>query len=84
MVSISHALGPTNSFSDEVFTTDSDAKVWAGLAVKRSRGVAGDGLSVDALRKNKSNPPTAEYVFYTRGGLQKTMLGDSPPPIEPT
>ena len=83
MVSISLGLGPTNSFSDEVFTTDSDGIIctaWA-RAGERIEGGAGDGLSDDALCKNKSKPPTAEHFFFTRGGSHNTMLGDSPPPL---
>ena len=78
---MSRGLGPTNSFSDEVFTTDSDVLVWAGWPGKWEGGVAGNGLSADALCKNKSKPPTAEHIFFTWEGSHKTMLGDSPPPI---
>ena len=81
LVSISRGLSPTNSFSDEVFTTDSDVIVWAGWAGGRKEGVAGVGLSDDALRKNKSKPPTAEHFFFTWGGSHNTTLGDSPPPL---
>ena len=81
MVSISLGLNPTNSFSDEVFTTDSDAIVWTGWMGERAGGGVGDSLSDDALRKNRSKPPTAEHFFFTRGGSHKTLLGDSPPPL---
>ena len=81
MVSISLGLGPTSSFSDEVFTTDSDVIVWARWAGEWIGGNAGDGLSDDALRKNKSKPPTVEHFFVTQGGSHKTMLGDSPSPL---
>ena len=80
-VSISLRLGPTNSFSDEVFTTDSDIVDWPGWTGKRIGDGVGDGLSDDALRKNKSNPPTTEHFFFTRGGPHNTTLGDSPPPL---
>ena len=65
LVSISRGLGPTNSFSGEVFTTDSDIVVLAGWTGNWRGGVAGDGLSADALRKNKYNPLIAGLFFYT-------------------
>ena len=81
VVSISLGLGPTNSFSDEVFTTDSDVIVWTGWTGERIGGGVGDGLSDDALRKNKSKPPTAEHFFFTRGGSHDATLGEGPPPL---
>ena len=57
MVSISLELGPTNSFSDEVFTTDSDAIVWTGWVGERIGEDAGDGLSDDALRETNPSHP---------------------------
>ena len=87
LVSISLGLGP--DFGDTGGTNMSaGGERYGSINLTRAeprllyhRGVTCDGFRVEELRKNNSNPPTAEHVFFTRGGSHKTMLGDSPPPI---